>query len=363
MQSMVAKRSPKQLQNWVAKSLKAIHSVGLLGDLVDPVEAQEALAEAYGPIDLGDDDLLIRFATLDRERVWQGPLFSLDELPRLEEAKHYSWLLRAWAGISQGAFAPTKISESWKGGVCTLRFTASGRQHVLELENQGWVDVGVLLELNKVIAKSKRQFVLVSHLDLDSVVLCLTAKERAALVKAYGPVNDIRADRKMYRERAVEYQTDWGFDALRSGELDQAVAFFERAEAFAGTRTPKLREGWCHAFQMNGDSRALAAEAKAWASKEPKRVEPWQFAAVAASRSGKHQDALASIDRAITVAPRVGGLHHHRACVLVELGRLDDAVLAVKKAVTLDPEAKAALAKDADLKPIRARVKALIATR
>src|SRR5262245_1733282 len=58
---------------------------------------------------------------------------------------------------------------------------------------------------------------------------------------------------------------------------------------------------------------------------------------MALSRTGRHEDALASFERAIAVAPDFADAHGNRASALMELGRLEEACADYERAVALQP--------------------------
>lgn len=71
-------------------------------------------------------------------------------------------------------------------------------------------------------------------------------------------------------------------------------------------------------------------------------AEFWALSAEVCLQSGLPERALVAIDRAIATNPRMALLHHNRAAALIELGRQDDARLALAEARRLEREAEVA---------------------
>jgi len=87
-------------------------------------------------------------------------------------------------GIGAGAFEPAGVSETWaaEDGPITVAFDLGGAHHELQpayLED--WIDPGILVGINDLIADSGRRFELYRAFDQSAVVVALTDAERGAL--------------------------------------------------------------------------------------------------------------------------------------------------------------------------------------
>jgi hypothetical protein len=124
-------------------------------------------------------------AGVDDDRVWWDDL-EADVDP---SNKVYESTLEAWAGISDGAFAPTGIVETWASptGPVTVSFTLGGKTETLKpayLED--WIDPMILTRINALIAPGGRQFELYRAFDQTLFLTALTAAEKRTLERDRG---------------------------------------------------------------------------------------------------------------------------------------------------------------------------------
>jgi len=83
-----------------------------------------------------------------------------------------------------------------------------------------------------------------------------------------------------------------------------------------------------------GDGIELAQRSLASEAHQPRTQ---NLLGMALSRLGRHEDALASFERAIAAAPDFADAHGNRASALMELGRLEEACADYERAVALQP--------------------------
>lgn len=105
-------------------------------------------------------------------------------IPRPMCAKVYAETLAEWAKISDGAFAPTDLSEEWAGeeGPVSVSFRLGAECHTLHPQyRRDYLDLDILKAINALIVPSGRQFAYASDVNF-AVVLCLTAAERERIV-------------------------------------------------------------------------------------------------------------------------------------------------------------------------------------
>lgn len=171
----------------IAERASALRAIGLFAskaDLTDDALAQEieaGIAATWGDLIGPDDPLLELFvAEQDGDRVWWRDL----EADVADGNFVYASTLAEWAAISDGAFAPAHIEESWgsDSGPVSVTFDLAGIAQVIEpayLED--WIDPRIATPINALIAPSGRQFVFVKAFDQTAFVMALPADERAAL--------------------------------------------------------------------------------------------------------------------------------------------------------------------------------------
>jgi hypothetical protein len=128
-----------------------------------------------------DDPFLDLFvAEQDASRVWWNDL----EADVADGNEVYVDTLTGWGAISDGAFSPDAIEETWDGdgGPVTVTFNREGVTQTLRpayLED--WIDPGILVPINALIADSGRRFELYKAFDQTAFVMAITDVERQAL--------------------------------------------------------------------------------------------------------------------------------------------------------------------------------------
>ncbi|MFZ5445281.1 MAG: hypothetical protein ACOZQL_35150 [Myxococcota bacterium] len=76
-------------------------------------------------------------------------------------------------------------------------------------------------------------------------------------------------------------------------------------------------------------------------------------ASIISQQNGAYEKSLAAVLEALRLDPSVGDAHYQHGCVLVRLGRLDEAAEAVKRAAEVDPATIGPMRHDDDLAPVR----------
>lgn len=165
----------------------ALRAAGLFADtpaLTDQMLADRIdrrIAEWWGESPSPSDPLHeLMVAEQDVARVWWHDL----EADVGEGGQVYVTTLREWAAISEGAFRPTDITETWASwdGPVSVTFTLDGTTHTLSPASlEDWIDPGILVPINELITASGRRFEMVAAFDQSGVVLALTPAERVAL--------------------------------------------------------------------------------------------------------------------------------------------------------------------------------------
>lgn len=164
----------------------ALRRIGLFADRAGVSDAEVAaeveasVLETWGEPIANDDpfvDLLV--AEQDAARVWWRDL----EADVSEANNVYVDALRGWADISVGAFSPEGVVETWAGeeGPIEVTFEVDGATHTLTPAYiEDWIDPGILVPINELIAESGRRFELYKAFDQTALVLALTDEERSA---------------------------------------------------------------------------------------------------------------------------------------------------------------------------------------
>lgn len=101
----------------------------------------------------------------------------------------YVETLRAWAGISRGAFSPQDVTETWESdeGPITVRFTLDGVERTLHPEClDDWLDLEILVPLNDWLRHTGYAFELYEAFDQTAFIVVLTPDEKARLERERG---------------------------------------------------------------------------------------------------------------------------------------------------------------------------------
>jgi hypothetical protein len=121
----------------------------------------------------------------DEDRAWWGDI----EADALQGNDVYAQTLHAWGRISRGAFRPRGLEERWSGpeSEATVRFEHHGRPREVRAEFlDGWIDLCVLPQLNRLIASSGKRFEVFAPFDQTAFVVVLTRRERERLERDRG---------------------------------------------------------------------------------------------------------------------------------------------------------------------------------
>jgi hypothetical protein len=171
----------------IGQRVAALRDLGLFADRPDlsnediTQRVEATLDEMHGG-DLRPDDPLLELvvAALDESRVWWGDL----EADVGAGSEAYVTTLEQWAAISDGAFEPEDLRETWDSpeGPVTVGFTLGGEHVELRPEYlEDWLDPRIVTPINARIAASGRQFGLFQAFDQSLFLMALTSDERRAL--------------------------------------------------------------------------------------------------------------------------------------------------------------------------------------
>lgn len=171
----------------IAERAIAMREIGLFADraaLSDQAlgtTIEQAVADAWGAPDEIPQNLLdLAVAEQDHARVWWRDL----EADVVDGNDVYAETLAEWAEISVGAFEPTGITETWDGaeGPVIVEFDQNGtRRFLAPAYLEDWIDPGILVGINDLIAGSGRRFELYKSFDQTAFLMALTDDERRAL--------------------------------------------------------------------------------------------------------------------------------------------------------------------------------------
>ncbi len=183
---------PTKSDDSVAERVAALRATGWFADraaATDEAVAADVMAsieEAWGSQVTPDDPLIDLFvAEQDHDRVWWRDL----EADVTEDNRVYETTIAEWGAISVGSFDPTDITEAWDSfdGPVTVTFEIDGVERTLRpavLED--WIDLGILVGINDLIASSGRRFESYRAFDQTAFVVAVTADERRALESERG---------------------------------------------------------------------------------------------------------------------------------------------------------------------------------
>lgn len=178
---------PTATDETLVERVAALREIGLFADRAGVTDAdlarelEASLLETWGEVLATDDPYLeLLVADQDAARVWWNDL----EADVIAGNDVYLRTLMGWAAISVGAFSPEAVVETWAGeeGPVEVTFEADGDTHVLTPAYiEDWIDPGILVPINELIAESGRRFELYKAFDQTALVLALTDGERSAL--------------------------------------------------------------------------------------------------------------------------------------------------------------------------------------
>lgn len=165
----------------------ALRAIGLFAaspdadDATVAADVEAGIAEVWGDtIDPNDpvQDLLV--AEQDSERVWWRDL----EADVIDGNDVYVTTLEELEAISVGAFQPEKVRETWASGEgpVTIAFSTGGQTHEIQAAYfDDFIDPGILVSINELIAPAGRRFELYRAFDQTAFVMALTDAERTGL--------------------------------------------------------------------------------------------------------------------------------------------------------------------------------------
>ncbi len=144
-------------------------------------EVRAGIADAWGDTLKPDDPLVdLIVAAEDQQRVWWQDL----EADVADGNDVYVETLQGWAAISQDAFQPAGITENWASGEgpVTITFSLGGEpREITPAYLEDWIDPGILMPINELIAPAGRRFELYKSFDQTAYVMALTDLERQGL--------------------------------------------------------------------------------------------------------------------------------------------------------------------------------------
>jgi predicted O-linked N-acetylglucosamine transferase (SPINDLY family) len=126
--------------------------------------------------------------------------------------------------------------------------------------------------------------------------------------------------------RALEAQARWG---------EAAAAYVEALRANPRSTDLLLRVGFC--FQQQGQLEPALHACAAAARIDPSLVEAWANLSHLSRRMGRFDDAIRFVETALKLAPSDPGVHNLRGVVLKDVGQLEQASVAFRRAAELDP--------------------------
>lgn len=128
-----------------------------------------------------------------------------------------------------------------------------------------------------------------------------------------------------------------GLLAHETGATAQAVEFLKRAVAL-DPQFALAHRNLAHMLALAGDNQAALASYKEAIKADPKDVNArLEQARIESDCLGRYEEALATYDAALEIAPDEPKLHRGRGKMLTELDRKDDAAAALAEAVRLAP--------------------------
>jgi hypothetical protein len=98
----------------------------------------------------------------------------------------YENTITEWANISNGAFSPTSIKETWKSdtGPITITFELEGQEISIQPEyTDDYIDTKILFQINELTKNSGKQFEMHKAFDQTAFIVCLTNEEKGALTE------------------------------------------------------------------------------------------------------------------------------------------------------------------------------------
>jgi hypothetical protein len=167
--------------------VKYFHEFGFLN--ISAEQARAAMLRGWNaiiPIDASDNPqfadmfLLAECSALvwwnDLERVYPN-------------TNGYADLLREWAAVARGAFAPEGIEETWaadqRSAVVAFTLNSAGHRFTHDEHNGDFVDMAILRLINSLIRSTPYQFE-ICDMGMPNFVLALSSAEKSRLKNERG---------------------------------------------------------------------------------------------------------------------------------------------------------------------------------
>jgi hypothetical protein len=167
---------------WLRQTMQYFREFGFL--TITDEEAKTAMLRGWDaiiPADASDNPQYADLFLLAecRAPVWWGDLERI-----YPDTSGYADLLREWAAIARGAFAPDDIEEIWAADQksAEVAFTHHGvRRRFTHSERNGdFVDMAIVKLINELIKDTPHQFE-ICDMGMPNFVLVLTAPEKTRL--------------------------------------------------------------------------------------------------------------------------------------------------------------------------------------
>lgn len=185
-------RKKAAMREWLMQSISYFRNMAFFeadaalsdADLADKLEALQIKeqGDTFDPSDELADLFLLKW---DKNRIWWGDIQA--DVSKGNDI--YVQILQEWGRISRGAFSPENIEETWKGeeGPIFIYFTLNGTRHCIQPRyEEGCIDVGILKEINELIAGTGYRFECYEPFDETAFVIVLTLDEKQRLVSERG---------------------------------------------------------------------------------------------------------------------------------------------------------------------------------
>lgn len=101
----------------------------------------------------------------------------------------YVRTLKEWAGISRGAFQPTRIRENWQTerGPIWVHFSWNdAQQRIQPAYRHDYLDINILRDINSLVGASGYRFEVYEQFDESAFVVALTRTEKEKLERERG---------------------------------------------------------------------------------------------------------------------------------------------------------------------------------
>lgn len=143
------------------------------------------------------------------------------------------------------------------------------------------------------------------------------------------------------REQA-EYYFHKGYEAQMKGDLEEAIAFYKKSIECFPTAEAHTFLGWTYSFK--GDYQAAIRECRIAIEVDPDFGNPYNDIGAYLIELGRYEEAIPWLKKAMTTAryePRHYP-HFNLARVYVKQGKIQEAIGEIKRALELEPDYKLA---------------------